>query len=239
MQESNKHAVLSEDDSSILQSEWDEAEAQRDIAFKIMYFFIAFILCTFSMLYAYFRMVQQSEIEARQARRAKGPMDDKNVPMTERESSFADFMTGQFDTNYIVNPYMRNIAQARVVNKKAQQQAAKARGNDEVNVSGFAKKALTIGAQSVSIGLGMGTATLLQHYNSQKKNQQSNDEERAGGKQSAFGTSDLDHLALENRGRFPGIDTEHFEFNAEQPTESLINKEMSTATPMSHINTTY
>jgi hypothetical protein len=38
------------------QEEWDEIEAQRDIAFKIMYFFIVFILATFGMLYAYFKM---------------------------------------------------------------------------------------------------------------------------------------------------------------------------------------
>lgn len=98
--------------TDVLQQEWDEAEAQRDIAFKIMYFFIAFILATFSLLYAYFRMVQQSEMEARMARRNKGLMDDKNVPLQERETSFADFMTGQFDVNYIVNPYMRNVAGA-------------------------------------------------------------------------------------------------------------------------------
>lgn len=40
------------------QEEWDEIEAQRDIAFKIMYFFIVFILATFGMLYAYFKMAQ-------------------------------------------------------------------------------------------------------------------------------------------------------------------------------------
>lgn len=201
-----------------------------------MYFFIAFILCTFSLLYAYFKMVQQSEMEARMARRAKGLMDDKNVPMMERESSFADFMTGQFDTNYIVNPYMRNIAQARTVKKNIHRQQA-ARGNDEVDVAGFAKKALSIGAQSVSIGLGMGTATLLQNYsNQQKKRQQQVDMERAGGKSTAFGSSDLDHLSLEHRGRFPGIDTEHFEFNAEQPADSL---KATAATPMNEINSTY
>lgn len=44
--------------------EWNDLEAQRDIAFKIMYFFIIFILATFSLLYAYFRMYQKSEDEA-------------------------------------------------------------------------------------------------------------------------------------------------------------------------------
>ena len=34
-------------------------------------------------------------------------LDGKNIPMADRETSFADFMTGQFDPNYVVNPYMR------------------------------------------------------------------------------------------------------------------------------------
>jgi len=33
---------------------WDELDSQRDIAFKVMYFFIVFIIATFGLLYAYF-----------------------------------------------------------------------------------------------------------------------------------------------------------------------------------------
>lgn len=44
--------------------EWQDLEKQRDIAFKIMYFFIVFIIATFSLLYAFFRMTQNSEQEA-------------------------------------------------------------------------------------------------------------------------------------------------------------------------------
>ena len=36
--------------------EWENMEMQRDIAFKIMYFFIAFIIATFGLLYTYFKM---------------------------------------------------------------------------------------------------------------------------------------------------------------------------------------
>lgn len=45
------------EDPTVLQLEWDEAEAQRDIAFKIMYFFIALVIVTFLTLYAYFTIV--------------------------------------------------------------------------------------------------------------------------------------------------------------------------------------
>lgn len=45
------------DDPTVLSLEWQEAEAQRDIAFKIMYFFIALVIVTFLTLYAYFTIV--------------------------------------------------------------------------------------------------------------------------------------------------------------------------------------
>lgn len=48
-------------DPTVLSLEWQEAEAQRDIAFKIMYFFIALVIVTFLTLYAYFTIVQKSE----------------------------------------------------------------------------------------------------------------------------------------------------------------------------------
>jgi len=40
---------------------WEELDAQRDIAFKVMYFFIVFIIGTFGLLFAYFQMSQQQE----------------------------------------------------------------------------------------------------------------------------------------------------------------------------------
>jgi hypothetical protein len=33
---------------------FEELDAQRDIAFKVMYFFIVFIIGTFGLLFAYF-----------------------------------------------------------------------------------------------------------------------------------------------------------------------------------------
>jgi len=38
------------------EKEWNEMEKQRDVAFKIMYFFIVFIIATFGLLYTYFKM---------------------------------------------------------------------------------------------------------------------------------------------------------------------------------------
>jgi len=40
-------------------------EMQRDVAFKIMYFFIVFIIATFGLLYTYFKMSQKAEEDAR------------------------------------------------------------------------------------------------------------------------------------------------------------------------------
>jgi hypothetical protein len=38
------------------EKEWNDMEKQRDVAFKIMYFFIVFIIATFGLLYTYFKM---------------------------------------------------------------------------------------------------------------------------------------------------------------------------------------
>jgi hypothetical protein len=38
-------------------------EMQRDVAFKIIYFFILFIIATFGLLYAYFKMSKKEQIE--------------------------------------------------------------------------------------------------------------------------------------------------------------------------------
>lgn len=83
---------------------WDEAEAQRDIAFKVMYFFITLVIITFGVLYAYFSMVQKAENAARQMRKgAKGTLDDQSTEG--REMTFADFLSGQTDVSYLVHPH--------------------------------------------------------------------------------------------------------------------------------------
>lgn len=114
------------------QAEWDEAEVQRDIAFKIMYFFIALVLITFMTLYAYFSMVSTADAQARaaRARRNKGLMDDKSPEA--KQANFVDFLSGSFDADYVVNP------------------------NARMNMS----NAVKAGATAVSIGLGMGTNLL-------------------------------------------------------------------------------
>jgi len=106
------------------QEEWDEIEAQRDIAFKIMYFFIVFILATFGMLYAYFKMAQSQN--------QKGLMEGK----AGQAESFADFLTGSYDQNYLVNPQARG----HVVNKT--------------------EKAIKSAAQSLGLGLKIGSGLL-------------------------------------------------------------------------------
>ena len=84
--------------------EWNDLEKQRDIAFKIMYFFIVFIIFTFTLLYVFFRMTQQQQEE--EARR-------KGVKAREgaHQETFLDFLAGQTDNeHYVVNPYARHSA---------------------------------------------------------------------------------------------------------------------------------
>ena len=42
--------------------DWESLDMQRDMAFKIVYFFIVFIVATFGLLYAYFQM-NKKELE--------------------------------------------------------------------------------------------------------------------------------------------------------------------------------
>ena len=52
-------------DSESPSVEWDEIEAQRDLAFKIMYMFIALIIVTFLTISAYFVVIAREEKQAR------------------------------------------------------------------------------------------------------------------------------------------------------------------------------
>ena len=84
-----------------------DLEAQRDLAFKIMYCLIVFIIITFSLLYVFFRMTQINEDqEVAQRKGVKG----QRVAGADREQ-FLDFIAGRMDNkNFVVNPYQQNSA---------------------------------------------------------------------------------------------------------------------------------
>ena len=55
----------------------DELDMQRDIAFKIVYFFIVFIVATFGLLYAYFQMNKKELEEEERKMNIKHSMRNK------------------------------------------------------------------------------------------------------------------------------------------------------------------
>lgn len=65
---------------------------QRDVAFKIVYFFILFIIGTFGLLYAYFKMSKKESLEDQRKARAKGIFFGEPSQQT-----FFDFLSGQND----------------------------------------------------------------------------------------------------------------------------------------------
>ena len=75
--------------------EWAQMEEQRDIAFKIMYFFIVFIIATFGLLYTYFKMSQKAEEDERREELARQgvPLSKQNIP----NETFFDFLAGNVD----------------------------------------------------------------------------------------------------------------------------------------------
>lgn len=88
-----------------MNEEWDDLEMQRDIAFKIMYFFIIFIVMTFGLLYLYFRLNKQAE-EEEAARRGQKPITDNNDDRT-----FKNFLMGLDDerASHLVNPSEKSV----------------------------------------------------------------------------------------------------------------------------------
>lgn len=65
--------------------EFDDLDSQRDLAFKIVYAFIMFILATFGLLYAYYKMDKK---EQEQKARENNKVSDR---------TFFDFLAGQVD----------------------------------------------------------------------------------------------------------------------------------------------
>lgn len=87
-------------------------EKQRDVAFKIMYFFIVFIIATFGLLYTYFKMSQKAEEDAARENAASGMLegraDFKKRQQTQKDNFF-DFLAGQMDNeNYSADTNARS-----------------------------------------------------------------------------------------------------------------------------------
>ena len=81
----------------------EEVEMQRDIAFKIVYFFIAFIIMTFGLLYAYYKVDQKEQEREQREKRTKGIFFDEP-----NQKTFFDFLAGNLDDeNYLTNPNAR------------------------------------------------------------------------------------------------------------------------------------
>ena len=55
---------LEDNQIQAITDEWNDLEKQRDLAFKIMYFFMAFMMGTFGLLYLFFKMTQSEEHQA-------------------------------------------------------------------------------------------------------------------------------------------------------------------------------
>jgi hypothetical protein len=86
-----------------------------------MYFFIAFIIATFGLLYTYFKMSQQVEEDARREEMGLSKVDyDKSGYQKE---TFFDFLQGNMDNEtYAGNPYARESMQRMTASQNQCQQ---------------------------------------------------------------------------------------------------------------------
>tara|TARA_B110000503_G_scaffold3834_1_gene5010 strand:+ start:84 stop:428 length:345 start_codon:yes stop_codon:yes gene_type:complete len=82
--------------------DFDSLDMQRDMAFKIVYFFIVFIVATFGLLYAYFQMNKKELEEEEQRQAIKHQIRQKGV--NGKDHTFFDFLAGNVDEE-MCNPY--------------------------------------------------------------------------------------------------------------------------------------
>lgn len=54
------------------EAEWADLEEQRDLAYKIVYFFLMMIIVTFGLLYVYYKMDQKEQMKEARQQREKG-----------------------------------------------------------------------------------------------------------------------------------------------------------------------
>lgn len=158
--------------------QWEDLEVQRDLAFKIMYFFIVFIIATLGLLYAFFKMTQKSEQEAAMRKGAKAQRE------RDQESTFMDFLAGRLDED------------TNVVNAYAQKQANRFSSQFTSASTPFANLA----AESYMAAHEF--ARKAQGLRKEVNNTCSSNEHRGN---SGFGANNLVHLADEERGRFDDL----------------------------------
>jgi hypothetical protein len=117
-------------------AEWENMEMQRDIAFKIMYFFIAFIIATFGLLYTYFKMSQQVEEDARREEMGMSKVDyDKQG---QQKETFFDFLQGNMDNEtYAGNPYVREAVQRQMMERQCEPMPRNSNANTHRGNDGF------------------------------------------------------------------------------------------------------
>lgn len=83
-------------------ADWDSLDMQRDIAFKIVYFFIVFIIATFGLLYAYFQMNKKEMQEEEEKNQLKHSVRTKGFGQGQ-EHTFFDFLAGNVDDEQYAN----------------------------------------------------------------------------------------------------------------------------------------
>ena len=103
----DKNGKVIQIDGQSIDEQMQDIEKQRDIAFKIMFFFISFMLCTFAALYGIFRHVENNRQEAV----LKQGIKNQRVisPQDQQKRTFMDFIVGNLDDDsMVINPYARS-----------------------------------------------------------------------------------------------------------------------------------
>ena len=103
-QEATGASPATDDEIQAITDEWNDLEKQRDLAFKIMYFFMAFMMCTFGLLYTFFKMTQSEEHQA-EIKKQKLMRESANA----MSQDFLNLPGSLDDECNTINPYQKKL----------------------------------------------------------------------------------------------------------------------------------
>ena len=95
-------------ETELTDTEWAQLEEQRDLAYKIVYFFLIMIVATFGLLYVYYKMDQKEQLKEARHQREKGTFFGD----IDKTTNF-DFLGGNSSPKYEVRSMPSEVNFAR------------------------------------------------------------------------------------------------------------------------------
>ena len=137
---------INDEQIQAITDEWNDLEKQRDLAFKIMYFFLVFMMGTFGLLCVFFKMTQSEEHQAtikkqqmmreanNQTRQDFSHIDDECNAINPYQSKLPTVVTNQFTSSSMPFTNLAEISYAKAQEFK-QNSSSNSFNNDHVDTT--------------------------------------------------------------------------------------------------------